>query len=1329
MPYINMNKIATSFALAVFFLFAIGLIFLTYLALGAIEEIENTYPSVENGQETLYYDWKYKNNSGILVNAINDLHCYWKPDNVNDGYKRCEAIIEIENLGNTIPTFTNFKTEINLAQHTNKTPIEYYYSDTYSLYNQLLMNRSGENLTEILLPRRAWTNWIPLSFLSSLNPNSPFAIKAVFEIPQYEANHYAFYLNGSSSDISLAINLDPPVSECGTLNTPNEVYTLTQDVSSTGTCFTIVANNITLNGSGYTITYGTNGTSMKYGVHVISANTTTIKNARIIEGNSSGGDRYAIYLSNANNGTVKNNTIITIANSGFFESVGVRVTGVNATIIDNNITTNESYGMDLWSAHNSYIANNYIVTTKASGIILSLSNSSTIVNNTLRTSDSNGNGIWLSSSSNNTLINNNIETTGNNNYGIYLIDSHYSHISGNDVTTSGNNSRGIYISTRSSNNVFSDHDITTSGRYAYGIYLWSNSGNNNFIGMAIKTNGSNASALYISDTNHNFTMSDSIINASDAADLFIASAVKGGEWNFTNTTFTDKTWGPGANGTLNVHWWLDALANYSNGLSAPNVNISAWNKNNVWQFSVLTKINGRILRQRLLEYKQNNTGGTNITYYSNYTFNATRPNGKENLTQSWNMTTNRFLVFTFDATPPNVTLISPEDNEITKNTNITFICNATDNKELKNISLYFSGTRSVTYIKDNAVWKYNDSNVYPGENWFNESFNDTTWPSGAAYLGIETSGITTTLANCAGNACITYYFRKNFTITNASKVINMSFNIDYDDAYIVYINGKIINSSNLSCSWTSHGTICTPYPHDSLIDNNPDSPQFPKTQLNATHLSYLVTGINYIAVAIKQGASGSSDIAFKLRLEGYEKIDWHLNQTKTITGIQNLSQFNLTLEDNSTYKWNCLAYDAVGNSDWGDSNFTLTINSSYNFPPEVILQYPPHNNPNTERNVTLNVTVTDPEGSDMNVTFFGREKNDTPWTLVALPDTQKYVNVLDSNNWDHIFKNQTNWVKTNKSVENITFVTHEGDIVENRNLYEAEWISANESMSLLDKQVPYGVLPGNHDITGDFGGGNTDFYNKYFPVGRYSSEKWWGGNFSRNDNNYEFFSAGGVDYIIIHLEFCPTTTANRNVLAWASDVLKNNTNRSAIITTHGFLYTNVSRWVHICESTEYIWDNLIYPNNNTFLVLSGHVHGEARRTDNNIAGRPVHQILANYQSWTNGGNGFLRRMKFIPSQGKIEVKTYSPYVNQGQCASLGYTWRNDGCYKTDDASEFTLDDTSAYIGRQNNVQNGTNASILWQNLNNATTYKWYVEVMDNRSAKTVSPPWNFTTIA
>ena len=75
-----------------------------------------------------------------------------------------------------------------------------------------------------------------------------------------------------------------------------------------------------------------------------------------------------------------------------------------------------------------------------------------------------------------------------------------------------------------------------------------------------------------------------------------------------------------------------------------------------------------------------------------------------------------------------------------------------------------------------------------------------------------------------------------------------------------------------------------------------------------------------------------------------------------------------------------------------------------------------------------------------------------------------------------------------------------------------------------------------------------------------------------------------------------------------------------------------------------------------FLMLCGHMHGEGRRADV-YNGNTVNTLLADYQSNTDGGSGFLRIVRFSPSKNEIAVETYSPWLNQ---------------YDTDSESQFVL---------------------------------------------------------
>ena len=381
---------------------------------------------------------------------------------------------------------------------------------------------------------------------------------------------------------------------------------------------------------------------------------------------------------------------------------------------------------------------------------------------------------------------------------------------------------------------------------------------------------------------------------------------------------------------------------------------------------------------------------------------------------------------------------------------------------------------------------------------------------------------------------------------------------------------------------------------------------------------------------------------------------------------------------------------------------------------------------------TLDVTVGDPDGDSMDVEFWGRPAaGGAPaedFTIVTIPDTQHYV---DSSAREFHYREQTQWIVDTRASLNTKFVTHLGDIVEHRDQFEQQWIYADAAMDILDDAgVPNNLAPGNHDINEV---GVATFYDQYFPPSRYESNSWYGAYLGDNTDgaaestnrlnkdNYELFEVGGLEFLIIHLEVDMPGYA----IQWAQNVIDAYPNRRVIISTHLFLSTTGSRptspyYRADGTSAQAVWTQLVAPNCNVFLVLNGHYPGEARRVDNNSCGDPVHQLVMDYQSRANGGDGWLRYLTFEPSQNEIEAFTFSPTRNGGA-----------GEFENDNSSRFTLpyqmeNDAFSLIGTATNVADGGHATVQWTNLDLNTEYEWYA-VADDGSLTATSAMASFTT--
>ena len=418
--------------------------------------------------------------------------------------------------------------------------------------------------------------------------------------------------------------------------------------------------------------------------------------------------------------------------------------------------------------------------------------------------------------------------------------------------------------------------------------------------------------------------------------------------------------------------------------------------------------------------------------------------------------------------------------------------------------------------------------------------------------------------------------------------------------------------------------------------------------------------------------------------------------------------------------------------------------SNSNLPPVVTAISPVDEASGIGESTSVSAIASDPEGAGTTVTFYGRKT--TPlspgpdFTIVAIPDTQYYsenMNIYPAPPGTganiSYFNAQTDWIRDHRISRNIAFVSHMGDIVNNGDFSgnPAEWIRADSAMKTIENQsatlraygIPWGVAPGNHDIgTGD-GTGTTMFYNQYFGTSRFAGRNYYGGNFgTNNNNNFQFFSASGLDFIIIHLEYNAGPLADyQSTLDWADALLKAYPNRRAIITSHYIL--NTGNPALFSPQGQNIYNEL-KDNPNLFLMLCGHIHGEGRRTDT-FEGRVVHSVLQNYQEGDNGGNGFLRTFTLSPTNNHITAEMYSPSLNR--LATIADVSTTLGTF----TMEYEMQTPVANwipIGTVDLVPGETVASLAWTGLERGSRYEWYASASDG-TRTTAGSASRFATIS
>jgi hypothetical protein len=381
-------------------------------------------------------------------------------------------------------------------------------------------------------------------------------------------------------------------------------------------------------------------------------------------------------------------------------------------------------------------------------------------------------------------------------------------------------------------------------------------------------------------------------------------------------------------------------------------------------------------------------------------------------------------------------------------------------------------------------------------------------------------------------------------------------------------------------------------------------------------------------------------------------------------------------------------------------------------PPTVLPIAMPDADEGVQAPVELGVVIGDPEDEAFTAAFHVRKvADDSDFSIVVLPDTQYYSDVDSPNAGSpDYFHDQTQWVRDNREAYGIVAVIHNGDIV-NHGSRPEEWAIANAAMARLETPeadlpdgVPYGVGVGNHDQDSINTDNATTNFNTHFGVERFAGRSYYGGHYAGdNDENWVTFRAGGLEFVLVNLQF--DLTPDPAVLAWARSVFQAHPDAFGILNTHFLLGGGGG----FGTQGQAIYDELRAVDN-VRLMTCGHVSAEARRSDV-FQGNVIHTMLADYQGDGDGGSGYLRIWEFSPASNEVTVRTYSPSRDN---------------WLTDDNSEFTLKVQLASAGGPfeeitvlDPVPSGI-ATTTVDALEPGQTYEWYATVSD--CAHTVTTP-------
>ena len=347
-----------------------------------------------------------------------------------------------------------------------------------------------------------------------------------------------------------------------------------------------------------------------------------------------------------------------------------------------------------------------------------------------------------------------------------------------------------------------------------------------------------------------------------------------------------------------------------------------------------------------------------------------------------------------------------------------------------------------TLINQGDVFKYIIPTSEPNTNWSELSFDDSSWSSGISGFGYADGDDATIIPN--GTQSI--YLRKIFTINNLATISSLILDLDYDDAFVAYINGNEVARANINGAPPAYnsGTITD---HEALIYSGGSPERFMITDFN----SILNEGENILTIQAHNISSNSSDFTIIPFLSA-------IFSTQNNTGIEPPAILGLTMNNLHT------------NFKISSSSETLLLNNaSGNLVYQIIAE-------NLPKNTSIGVSKTSGDIVSYSDTTPGYENS-----------SQEYLGSVQS---EVVFSNQGGLINApislslsgNTSEEVIRFTFGDNNPTETSTIYTSP-IAINEDTTVraqifLDNYLPSSVSTETYILNTS----NTAFTDSNLPI-------------------------------------------------------------------------------------------------------------------------------------------------------------------------------------------------------------------------------------------------------
>ena len=268
---------------------------------------------------------------------------------------------------------------------------------------------------------------------------------------------------------------------------------------------------------------------------------------------------------------------------------------------------------------------------------------------------------------------------------------------------------------------------------------------------------------------------------------------------------------------------------------------------------------------------------------------------------------------------------------------------------------------------------------------------------------------------------------------------------------------------------------------------------------------------------------------------------------------------------------------------------------------------------------------------------------DRAYSFAVIGDTQK-MTLYNPEKLPVLYQ----WLADNVEKENIRYAIGVGDVTETNT--KIEWDTAKEAITILDGELEYSLVRGNHDEK-NMKGYLDEYFANHAPYTIQFEQ--YGGFYEEGsvNNTYRTLTVGKTDWLLINLDYGP----DDKMLNWAGSVIEQYPNHKVIISTHAYMEydgstldasDNVPVYAMAVENNgDEIWSKLASQYENVKLMICGHVSSDNVLAIQNkgIHGNTVTQLLVDFQvtDLAQGGLGMVTMLYFNEDGTEFEVECYS----------------------------------------------------------------------------------------